>query len=143
MLVVMGRVIANEKAAETWLREAQALYPADFWLNFLLAQKVMGGKGREQEAIGFLRAALAVRPRSAAVYNQLGAGLSEQNDLAGAIEAFEAAVTVEPECAVAWTNLGLVRVKRKDLPGAIDAYKKALGIDKDFAGAWITWAMPW
>ncbi len=47
---------------ESWLRQAQAQYPADFWLNSVLGYAL--ANSRPVEAVGFLRAAVAVRPGS-------------------------------------------------------------------------------
>src|SRR5262249_1966704 len=56
------------------LKEGQGRHPGDFWLCFTL-RNVLRQKGRPREAEGYFRAALAVRPDSAAAHNNLGAAL--------------------------------------------------------------------
>jgi hypothetical protein len=51
--------------AEGLLRAAQARLPGDFWVDFLLGD-VLYEKKRMDEAVGFYRAALAVRPGAVA-----------------------------------------------------------------------------
>lgn len=59
------------------LRPAQAQHPDHFWLNYELGLALNNAK-RWEEAVGFHRAALALRPRSAAVHNNLGIALRER-----------------------------------------------------------------
>src|SRR5205807_1104083 len=70
LLTLVSDLLRNHPFQEAWLRKAQARYPADFWLELALGNATF--KGSPQEAAGFFWAALAVRPRSAAVYNNLG-----------------------------------------------------------------------
>lgn len=61
------------------LRQAQQRHPGNFWVNYHLAVSLMVSEpSRDEEAIGFLRAAVAVRPQSAAGHATLGAALAEQ-----------------------------------------------------------------
>jgi tetratricopeptide (TPR) repeat protein len=135
MLEWIGLVLGDEEAGEAWLRRAQALHPADFWLNFSLALRLKTTEG----AIGFYRAALAVRPQSTAVYNDLGIVLRCQKNLAGAIDAYEKALAIDPEFAVTWHNLTNALADSKDLPGAIKAHKKALALDGQAADGWTSY----
>jgi tetratricopeptide (TPR) repeat protein len=136
ILVLIGSLLPDQKAAETWLRKAQALHPTDDRLNFGLAYTLMRAKGHEREAIGFYRAALAVRPRSPVVYNNLGVILCDLTELAGGIEAFQMALAIDPHYFAAWHNLGDAFQTSKVLPGAGAAYKKAVAIDKSRAAIW-------
>jgi tetratricopeptide (TPR) repeat protein/tRNA A-37 threonylcarbamoyl transferase component Bud32 len=120
---------------ENWLRQAQLLHPADFWINFDLAV-VLHQKKEALEAAGFYRVALALRPNTLAVYNNLGIALHDLKDLAGAIDAFKKILDINPKLAPAWNNLGNALSAQQDLPAAIHAYKKALAIDPKFAQAW-------
>src|SRR5262249_12779542 len=55
---------AGDKA-EAVLRKAQQQHPADFWINYQLAVHLQYGKPPQSDAaIGYLRAALALRPNS-------------------------------------------------------------------------------
>jgi tetratricopeptide (TPR) repeat protein/serine/threonine protein kinase len=134
VLVLVHLFLPQEKS-EKWLRQAQALHSADFWINFLLAG-VLRKKGEVLEAAGFYRVALALRPDTAAVYNNLGGCLCAQKDLPAAIAALKKAVDIEPNYAMAWSNLGLALADNKEVPVAIVAHKKALDIDPKLALAW-------
>jgi tetratricopeptide (TPR) repeat protein len=120
---------------EKWLRQAQALHPADFWINFNLAF-ILAENKLPLEAAGFCRVALVLRPSTAAVYNNLGLALLAQKDLPAAIDAYKKALDIEPKNALAWNNLGNALRAQKDLPAAIDAYNNALDIEPKDALAW-------
>jgi hypothetical protein len=62
----------GKAAAAQLLRRAQAHYPTDFWLNFKLAMHWDLNPATLDETIGFLRAALALRPQSPGVHQVLG-----------------------------------------------------------------------
>jgi serine/threonine-protein kinase len=132
----LGSTLFNrqEKAlAVELLRGAQASYPDDFWLNFELGYFLYGLKAQQpallEEAIGFYRAALALRPGSAPVHNNLGNALRARKDLAGAIACYRKAVALDPNLAFAYANLGETLHASKDLAGAIAAYRRAIALD--------------
>ena len=56
------------------LTAVQARYPQDFWINFGLGAR-LGEARRWDEALGYCRAALAVRPEVSAAHNNLGEAL--------------------------------------------------------------------
>src|SRR5260370_474424 len=126
----------QEAKKEPWLRKAQAIHPADFWLNFQLAFVLSKNKERGPEASGFYRVALAIRPKTPAVYYNLGIALYDQKDLPAAIDAFRNALAIDAKFEKAWIRLGAALQEQKDLPAAIDAYKKALDIDANDGQAW-------
>jgi eukaryotic-like serine/threonine-protein kinase len=80
------------------LREAQNRHPEDFWLNYLLGQ--FWEKASPQVAVGYFRAALAIRPNSDEIYTKLGRALLETRDAEGAIAAFRKALVLNPDVAV-------------------------------------------
>ena len=53
------------------LTAAQARSPQDFWLNFELGV-AMRRANRQDEALGYCRAALALRPDASAAHNRAG-----------------------------------------------------------------------
>jgi tetratricopeptide (TPR) repeat protein len=137
MLAAVALILrGNHLKAETWLRKAQAQHPADFWINFHLANVLGSSKDKRPEAIGFFRAALALRPDSTAVYNNLGIALQNQKDLPAAIDAYQKALALAPQSARTWNNLGVALYDQKDLPAAVDAYQKALALDPQDAQVW-------
>jgi tetratricopeptide (TPR) repeat protein len=125
---VQGRV-----AAERLLRRAQQRLPADFWINFVLAGCLYEEPATRAEAIGFLRAALALRPHSHVVYNNLGVVLEDQNKLAEAEAAYRKAIELKPDSAEAYHNLGNTLRGQNKLAEAEAAYRKAIELKPDYA----------
>jgi tetratricopeptide (TPR) repeat protein len=116
------------------LERGQRRYPGDFWLNFELANALHTKKhARCDEAAGYYRAALAVRPGTVAVYNNLGIALHEKKDLDGAIAAFRQAIALDPKFAQAHYNLGTVLKARGDRAGANAAFRRAIALDPKLA----------
>jgi tetratricopeptide (TPR) repeat protein len=135
MLTLVGHLLsARGKKAEVWLEHAQRLYPSDFWLNFTVGQLLP--KGKRVEAAGYYRAALAVRPHSAATWINLGNVLGEQKDHQGAEAAYKKALDLDPQLALGWSNLSDALRDQKDYQGAEAACRKALDLDPHFAPAW-------
>jgi tetratricopeptide (TPR) repeat protein len=130
-LVLLSRALveANEQAvAVRLLRQAQQRYPADFWINFELAQCLYLCREPETkaESLGFIRVAVALRPRSAVAYNNLGASLANQGNSVEAEAACRKAIDLKPGYGMAHYNLGFALYVRKDLAGAIASFKEAL-----------------
>jgi eukaryotic-like serine/threonine-protein kinase len=134
LVALAGKLQVLGEDALPLLRQAQARHPQDFWLNFALANALMNRK-EPGEAVGFYWAALVIRPRTAAVYNNLGAALKDKGDLKGAIAAYLKAIELDPKYAQAHYNLGNVLRARGDLVGAIACYRKAIDCDPKHAGA--------
>jgi tetratricopeptide (TPR) repeat protein len=117
------------------LTAAQRRYPSDFWLNFDLGNVLRQAK-RWDEAIGYYRAALALRPRTVAVYNHLGIALNNKGQLDEAIAEYQKALEIDPGFTYAHCNLGtLLCLEKRDYDGAIACYKKAIARDPKFAHA--------
>jgi tetratricopeptide (TPR) repeat protein len=125
--------------AEALLREAQRRYPADFWINFELAVTLWNAEPRSkqglEEAIGYYRAAVALRPGSAPVHINLGVALKAKGDVAGAIAEYKRAIALDPKDALAHSNLGLALQAQGDVAEAIAAYRKATALDPKDAPA--------
>jgi serine/threonine-protein kinase len=119
--------------AERLLRRAQQLHPGDFWTNFELGHflapaRNVGPSARTEEAIGFYRAALAVRPQSPAVLNNLGHALAAQGKLAEAEAAFRKAIDLKPDFSLAHSNLGVALEDQGKLAEAEAACRKAIDL---------------
>jgi tetratricopeptide (TPR) repeat protein len=100
--VLLGRALREAGAAEravAVLSAAQRRFPADVWLNMELAKTLRWSfqPPRLDEAAGYCRAALAVRPNSAGIYSGLGASLHTPAHLDEAIAAYQRAIELEPE----------------------------------------------
>jgi tetratricopeptide (TPR) repeat protein/tRNA A-37 threonylcarbamoyl transferase component Bud32 len=115
------------------LTAAQRHYPSDFWLSFKLAWALSNAK-RLDEAIGYYRAALALRPGTPAVHNHLGNDLLAKGRVEEAIAEFQKAIEIAPMFAYAHLNLGKILCDNKhDYDAAIACFKKAieLGLEQD------------
>jgi serine/threonine protein kinase/tetratricopeptide (TPR) repeat protein len=123
--------VLESPVAVTCLRRAQAEHPADFWLNFYLADALQSTS--PTEATGFYRAALAVRPGTKEVYNNLGNTLRDQKKLHEAIAAYHKAIEIDPKFGYAYNNLGNALKDQGKLNDAIVAYRTAIEIDPKLA----------
>jgi tetratricopeptide (TPR) repeat protein len=81
-LVLFGQALGSRGAvaeAVTLLRQAQLLYPGDFWINQALAHWLTKGGSRQwDEALRFYTAAAAVRPESMGARTNVGYALWEK-----------------------------------------------------------------
>jgi len=131
--------LKESPAAERLLRTAQERKPADFWLNHdlgvLLREQV---PTRAQEAVGYLRAALALRSDSPGVYFNLGNALRDKGDLEGAVRCYETAVRIDGNYALAHYLLGRALMRTGRLDKAIDAYNEAIRLKPDLELAHIS-----
>jgi serine/threonine-protein kinase len=116
------------------LRAAQRRYPDDFWLNLVLGNRLHAA-GRVEEAAGFYRVAVALRPDATAAHISLGSALRAKGDLDGAVAEARKAIELAPGLATAHSNLGNALNARGDLDGAIAAYRKAIELDPKDARA--------
>jgi serine/threonine-protein kinase len=129
----LSRVGAHA-AAERLLRPAQERYTDDFWINHTLAF-VLHEDGRRAEAVGFFRAAVALRPRSPGARNSLGVALLGQGDVDGAVAACRRASELQPDVALAHYNLGVALLEKGDLDGAVAACRRASELQPEDADA--------
>ncbi len=91
--VLHGRGLHDEAVA--LLRQAQQRYPADFWVNYTRGHALVVCPHRQQrpeEAVGYCRAAVAIRPTSAEAHSLLGLALFRKGDTDLAIAAFQQAL---------------------------------------------------
>jgi serine/threonine-protein kinase len=125
LLMALGeRLQATGGEATGFLRRVQLDHPADFWANFTLGtaldEREPGG------AVGYYRAALALRPEAVAVSYNLGNALATAGRLDEAIHHYEWVLRINPRNAWAHTGLGHVLERRGRLDEAIDHYQKAI-----------------
>jgi eukaryotic-like serine/threonine-protein kinase len=121
----------------TYLREAQQRHPDDFWLNYLLGQ--YWEKERPQLAVGYFRAAAAIRPNNDEIYTKLGSCLLETKDTEGAAVAFEKALELKPKVAVV-RDLARVASSLGRREAARAAWEKVLEGDPADHGSWYGYA---
>ena len=116
---------------EVWdvLLEAQRRNPNDFWLNDSLAVHfAQANPPQWSEAMGFYRAALALRPESAVVLTNLGNALAGMNRVDEAIAVQEQAIRIQPDFALAHNNLGATLTKKGAPDAGITAFRKAISL---------------
>jgi serine/threonine-protein kinase len=116
------------------LTAAQARYPADFWLNYNLGQDLYTAK-RWEEAVGYFRVALALRPGTSAAHNALGVALQAQGRLDDALREYHQAIALDPKLAPAHTNLGYALYAQGRLDDAIQECRRAIELDPKYAWA--------
>jgi tetratricopeptide (TPR) repeat protein len=139
LLTVLARALrATRGDAVPLLSSAQAHYPNDFWLNFELGEALHESR-RNDEAIGFYRAALALRPEAIEAYNGIGTSLRALGRVDEAIGSFKHALVLDPKNVLAHSNLGIAlyygKGRREE---AINHYQQALSIDPKLAEAHIS-----
>ena len=134
LAIALGRVSRQSGGeAVALLTATQKRFPEDFRVNFELAWQ-LNQQGRWNEALGYFRTALALRPDSSAAYNGLGEVLRSMGRVDEAIEPLEHALRLDPRNMLAHYNLGLAFHSTGRPDEAIDHYKRALSIDPE-AGA--------
>jgi serine/threonine protein kinase/tetratricopeptide (TPR) repeat protein len=135
LATALGRTLHESgEDAEPLLSAAQARCPNDFWLNFTLAATLYHAK-RWDEALGYFRAALALRPEAVTVHLGVGLALKAKGQLDEAIDHYEHALRLDPNYAQAYNNLGNALKAKGRLDEAIDHYQQALQIDPKLAQA--------
>jgi serine/threonine-protein kinase len=110
------------------LTKAQRICPSDFWLNFQLGFTLAEEKSAS-EGIGYLRAALVVRPKSSPVHNNLGVALTSIGQLDEAIAELRQAIELNPKVVEPHINLGRALHEKKQLDAAIEEYRIAIALD--------------
>ena len=110
--------------ARALLLEAQQSYPEDFWINFQLGYISL--KERPQDAVGYLRAAVASRPDSSQARIMLGRALHDAGDTDGAIVAFRKAISLPSSNGAGARDLARALAPRGGLEEARALWEKAL-----------------
>lgn len=114
-------------AAMSVLSLAQRQHPTDFWVHFGMGQALSNKKPPNHEQVAACyRAALAVQPRSAAAWNNLGSALKSQNKLDDAGACYQRSIELDPKYFMAYSNLGLVFYKQEKLDDAIATWRRAI-----------------
>jgi serine/threonine-protein kinase len=137
VLAALGLALHKMKAdAVPLLTAAQHRYPADFWLNFELGAALLQAK-RPGEAVGYYRAALALRPQALAVHTNLGNALKDLGRYGEALGHYRHALRLAPQFALTHHNLAAI-LQATGLPDqAIDHFREALRLDPTFSLAHI------
>jgi serine/threonine protein kinase/Flp pilus assembly protein TadD len=128
LLVALRNALQSAKADSVpLLKAAQTRHPGDFWLNFYLGWDL--SHKEDNEAVGYYRAALALRPESGPAHNNLGGTLRRSKRVDEAIHEFRTAIALDPNGAAAHTNLGIALMQKHQLDGAIREFRTAIELD--------------
>ena len=121
------------------LTAVQARNPQDFWINIALGSRLSLAR-RWDEAIGYYRAALAVRPHVSAAHNDLGVALYSLPPFTKArrdeaMGHFKEALRIDPNSIGAHINLGNAFATGYQLQESIDHFQQALRLAPNLAVA--------
>jgi serine/threonine-protein kinase len=135
LALALSGVGERDTAVEV-LRQAQRLHPDDFWLNLDLAFQLNRTKpARPEEALGFDRAAVALRRKAAAAHNNLGAALERQGNPEEAEGEYREAIRLKSDLPVAHYNLGFLLSERGKAGEAQREYREAIRLQPDYPAA--------
>lgn len=123
------------RSDESVWRHAVALDPASGVARSNLGAALTGQR-RYEEATRELERAVALRPRYAEAWNNLGLALAPQpGRLPEAAERFRRALAVRPRFGEAWNNLGVTLAMQGQGEAAIEAFARATAADPTSAEA--------
>jgi tetratricopeptide (TPR) repeat protein len=108
--------------------KAREAYPNDFWFNmFAAGASFVVRPRRPGNALADARAALALRPNSAAAYNLLGyVVMDAEKNPRQAIDYFQKAIKLDPAFLAPRISLGVALEKAGDTDGAIRSHQRAI-----------------
>jgi serine/threonine-protein kinase len=132
---MLGGIYKND--ALTALREAQQRHPSDFWSNYTLG--CYWWEDYPQEAVGYFRAAVAVRPTSPEAHLMLGRALLGGGDAEGALAAFRRSAVLRPSSVVA-QDLAWTLASKGELEEARAAWEKFLERNPSDHDSWYGYA---
>jgi serine/threonine-protein kinase len=114
------------------LAEAQRLHPDDFWINLDVANALVNTRKPEQ-AVGYYRAALALRPGTATVHLGLGTLLGSIGQVDDAIAECRRAVELDPNYGLAHFGLGCALTGKGRLDDAAAELRRGNELNPKFA----------
>ncbi|HVS35311.1 MAG TPA: tetratricopeptide repeat protein, partial [Gemmataceae bacterium] len=133
--VVIGSVLLRKGSAaraEQLLRAVQHVHPNDFWVNHGLYETLYVAPAHAEEAVGFLRAAVAVKPDSSEARSNLGVLLYHTGRSEEAEKEFRRAILLNDEDAKAHDNLGHLLADAGRVQEAEKEYRRAVQIQDTF-----------
>ena len=117
------------------LKRAQWKFPGDYWINHRLGVNLIWLQSPHhiEDGIGYMRAAVALRPESAHSVMNLGNGYSFLRRHDDAIACYRKALELKPGYGNCYSNLGLVLSRKGQYAEAIAAFEEAIRLQSDFA----------
>ena len=117
----------NDAGMQKTVRDLQRLHPGDFWLNFAAARYFENTEPPQlDEVIRFYSAAASLRPKSAAVHNNLGVAFHRFGRRADAIAEYQRAIALSPHAYFPHANLGVALARDKQIDAALAEFRAAL-----------------
>ena len=115
LLAIELKTKAQGEIRVAFLKRVHERHPRDFWVNARLGQLLIF-MGKPEEAVGYYRTALAIRPGVAMIHSNLGVALNRANRPDEAVGHFRRAVALDPGGVTTRENLvsALWIVGRKD-----------------------------
>jgi tetratricopeptide (TPR) repeat protein/tRNA A-37 threonylcarbamoyl transferase component Bud32 len=135
IVLLAGRLLARGGDGLDLLRRAQRERPGDLRLSLALGGALHDRPGRQEEAAGYYRAALASRPHAATAHANLADLLRRRGDVDGALAAAQRASALDPGSARVQANLGLVLLAAGRPVDAQAPLRRAVEIDDHLAEA--------
>lgn len=129
LMLVLGSLLNDQAAAAEFLRRVQRARPADFWANFLLGDALQSSN--PEDAIGYYRAALALRPQAVAPRVNIGVVLTDLGRANEAVEFWEEAITLQPDAPMAHLNLAVANLRWGDFAKVVTHADLTLRGDPD------------
>ncbi|HEX6884765.1 MAG TPA: protein kinase [Planctomycetota bacterium] len=124
LLRIVGSLLGDAEAL-AFLRRVQRAHPGDFWVNFLLAERL----GTGEEAIEYYRAALAVRPDALAILTNLAIALEAAGRLEEAGHLWERVLELAPDSAITHFNFACYQQVLGHAEQVVESTRTALRLD--------------
>ncbi len=135
MLSLQLRQVGHKQRALKLLEDALVISPDDFWMHFQLAL-VMEDLGFPLESqISQYQMALAIRPNTPAVINNLTILLEKQHNYRKAEQLCRRGLEVHPKNALLHDKLGVNLKLQKRFPESEQAYREAIRLEPNLAHA--------
>jgi serine/threonine-protein kinase len=134
VMLLAKKLGPKEKQAEPLLRAAQGRHPENFWLNYALGEALR--ERQPAEAVGFYRAALAMRPTLAEVHFIVSTVLMRQGQLDEAFRTARKAIELDPKSWWAHQALGMCWQKRGEFDEAMAEFRRAVELEPKGAAAY-------
>jgi tetratricopeptide (TPR) repeat protein len=135
LLAFALRTAKATEQRQTLLHQAQQRHPDDFWINTNLGVCLFAETkpARPKEAVRFLTAAVALRPRSPGTHYNLGLAFKKSRSHDEAVVAFREALRLKPDYVHAHINLGDSLKVLGQVDEAIAEYREAIRLKADDA----------
>jgi serine/threonine-protein kinase len=128
LLAVLGaRLRAQQLDSKAFMTRVVSAFPGDFWVNIEMGNAL--SRSDPAEAIGYYRAALALRPQTASLHYALGGVYLGQKKWDESIAAYQQAIRLDPQNAWGRNRLGFTLAWKGNGDEAIAQFREAIRLD--------------